>query len=75
MNLAPGAMITTTTVPIRHWPIGRQMSSPLPAAEEKTAIEPPWKTLRVSHFPSARLRLGFSLKSDPSSSLLLEAVT
>ncbi len=28
----------------------------------KTAIEPPWKTPRVSHFPSARLRLGFLLK-------------
>jgi putative transposase len=24
---------------------------------EKTAMKPPWKTLRVSHFPTARLRL------------------
>jgi hypothetical protein len=29
------------------------------ARHTKAAIEPPWKTLRVSHFPSVPLRLGF----------------
>ena len=31
-----------------------RQSSPLDAAVEKTAVKPPWKTLRVSHFLTAR---------------------
>ena len=55
-KLAGGGMTTTITVLTLRLPIGRRASSPPPAAEEKTAIQPLWKTLRVSHFPSARLR-------------------
>jgi hypothetical protein len=42
-----GYTTTTTTGHIPHWPIAHQLSSPLHAMVEKTAIEPPWKTLRV----------------------------
>jgi hypothetical protein len=50
-------MITTITGHIRLWPIARRLNLQLYAAMEKAAIKPPWKTLRVYHFSTARLRL------------------
>ena len=50
--------LITTTSHTRRWMTARRRSSRGSAAEEKTAAKPPWKTLRVSHFPSARRRLG-----------------
>src|SRR5579863_900326 len=32
---------------------GRPKNLPRPTAVEKTVASPPWKTLRVSHFPTA----------------------
>jgi hypothetical protein len=37
--------------PTLRWPTEPRQSSPPRAAVEKTAVKPPWKTLRVSHFP------------------------
>ena len=43
----------------------RTLNLKAPPGKEKTAVQPPWKTLRVSHFPCPRLRRGsdFKLKS------------
>ena len=54
---------TTTNVRTRRWTIAHRRSSPPSAAVEKTAMRPPWKTLRVSHFSTARRRLGWSAKT------------
>ena len=40
-----------------HWQTARRLNLQQYAAMEKTAIKPPWKTLRVYHFPIARLLL------------------
>src|SRR6266536_2209105 len=51
-----GGGITISGVRTAHWATGRPRSShrrPQLRAMEKTAIHPPWKTLRVSHFPTA----------------------
>jgi transposase InsO family protein len=71
--ISGGATINTSVHTLRLR-IERQPSSPPLAAEEKTAITPPWKTLRVSHFTSARRRR-FERRSKNSSSPLLEAHT
>jgi hypothetical protein len=36
-----------------RWGTGRRKNLPRPMAVEKTVASPPWKTLRVSHFPPA----------------------
>jgi transposase InsO family protein len=46
------SMITTIAGHTRLWPIAHRQNPQLYAAMEKTAIRPPWKTLRVYHFPS-----------------------
>lgn len=48
-----GVMITTTTALTRPWRTGLRRALRRSAAEEKTAMKRLWKTLRVSHFPSA----------------------
>jgi len=62
----PGSAITTTTGHTRHWPIVRRLSSQLYAAVDMTAINPPWKTLRVYHISTARLRLAVILPTPRS---------
>ena len=52
-----GGAITTSIVPTQRSETGHRQSSQQHAAEQKPAIKLPWKTLRVSHFRSARLRL------------------
>jgi len=51
-------------------------SSPLAAAVEKTAIEPQWKTLRVSHYSTAIwLAPAIIEQNKRHSTLLFEALT
>src|ERR1700693_4849519 len=38
---------------IARWGTGRPKNLPRPTVVEKTVASPPWKTLRVSHFPPA----------------------
>jgi hypothetical protein len=52
-----------------------RQSSPLDAAVEKTAVKPPWKTLRVSHFPHRTATAGILGKNNNPSTLLLEVLT
>src|ERR1700730_3862196 len=63
-----GGGTKTTTALTLHWPIELQQSSPPGAAVEKTAVKPPWKTLRVSHFSPARRRLGSQQTETPPQS-------
>ena len=58
-----GGRITISGVRTARWAIGRPRSSRSnrrPRAMEKTAIQPPWKTLRVYHFPTAPAAVALS---------------
>ena len=51
-----GARTTTTIVRTRRWRIERRLSLQRRRAVEMTRTASAWKTLRVSHIPTARLR-------------------
>jgi Integrase core domain len=55
--------------------VDRTRQSTLPRSVlEKTAMKPPWKTLRVSHFPNTTT-VGIIAKKNHPSTKLLEALT
>jgi transposase len=56
--IAVSVYVLVAIVHTRLWTIAPRRNSLLGAAVEKTAMRLPWKTLRVSHFPTARRRLG-----------------
>src|SRR3990170_8556002 len=54
----PGGWTTTRYGRTARWGIGRRKNLRRPRAVEKTVASPPWKTLRVSHFPTATTTAG-----------------